>query len=180
MFSNIITLDENISLALKNIMPQTPFFDSFFSFFSLSGNSILVWLLIMGFTIYYEERKNPGISAKDRLFTFAFFASFALSSFLSIYLFKNLFARPRPFFHSLSFVCPTDYSFPSAHAATAFAAASVLTCFDKKRGYFYYFTAVLIGYSRIYFACHYFLDVFFGAALGYLISKIFLHLINKK
>ncbi|EKE14348.1 MAG: hypothetical protein ACD_12C00559G0006, partial [uncultured bacterium] len=55
---------------------------------------------------------------------------------------------------------------------TAFAAATVLAYFDKKRRWFYYSAALLISYSRIYLGCHYFFDVIIGALIGFLISKL--------
>lgn len=75
---------------------------------------------------------------------------------------------------TVSNICPADFSFPSAHASTAFAAAAVLTYFDRKRRWFYYLVAILISFSRVYLGCHYFLDIFFGALLGYAVSKLVL------
>lgn len=98
-------------------------------------------------------------------------------------VFKGMFHRPRPYvefnFINVSNTCPSDFAFPSAHATAAFAAASVLTYFDKKRRLFYYLIAVLISYSRIYLGCHYLLDVAGGALLGWLISKMVIHLSRK-
>jgi undecaprenyl-diphosphatase len=135
--------------------------------------------------VILEERKNPGISKRDKKFIILFSLAFLLTGFLSDIVLKNIFMRPRPFFGSENpnptqflnpthFLCPTDFSFPSAHTATAFAAATILTFFDKKRRWFYYLVAILIGYSRIYLGCHYFFDVTVGAILGYLISKLLL------
>lgn len=174
----LLRLDHTLTVFLKGILPHTPFFDLIFSFFSLKGNSILIWLMVMGFTIYLEERKNPGVSQRDKKFTFVFFTSFLITSVSSIFIFKNIFHRMRPYslaeMGAVSDICPADFSFPSAHASTAFAAAAVLTYFDPKRRLFYYLVAVLISFSRIYLGCHYFLDVVFGSLLGYAISKLVL------
>jgi undecaprenyl-diphosphatase len=138
----------------------------------------------MGLTIYLEERRNPGISERDKKFTFYFFFSFVLASVLSMFVFKGLFHRPRPYVEfnivDVSNTCPSDFAFPSAHATAAFSAAAVLTHFDKKRRLFYYLIALLISYSRIYLVCHYLLDVIGGAALGWVISKIVIYLLDKK
>jgi len=180
-----MNLDYFLTNFFSKLLPHNQFFDSFFAFFSLKGSSILIWILVILIAAILEERKNPGISKRDKKFIIIFSLSFLLTAFLSDIVLKYIFLRPRPFpllptpYTLHPFICPTDFSFPSAHAATAFASATVLTFFDRKRSWFYYIIAVLISYSRIYLGCHYFADVFLGAILGYLISKIIL-LINKK
>ncbi len=177
----IISLDYLLTNFLNRLTPHNTFFDYFFSFFSLKGSSILIWILIIVIVVILEERKNPEISKKDKKFIFLFSLSFLLTFLLSDIVLKNIFQRPRPFttiFNNLqlfsTFSCPTDFSFPSAHAATAFAAATILVYFDKKRRWFYYTVAILISYSRIYLGCHYFLDVIAGAIIGYIISRLLL------
>ena len=178
--SSILTADLILTDFIVGLIPHNAITNHFFSFFSLKGNSILIWLFIMGFTVYLEERKNPGISERDKKFTFIFFTTFILTSIISIFILKNVFERPRPTFNQQSMLfnntCPVDYSFPSAHASTAFAAAAVLSGFDKKRRMFYYFVAAMIALSRIYLGCHYLLDIAGGAVLGYFISKIMLQI----
>lgn len=168
----IISLDYFLTNFLNKLIPHNIFFNYFFSFFSLRGASILVWLLVIVIVVILEERKNPGISKRDKKFIILFSVSFLLTFlFVDIFL-KNIFLRPRPVLSD--FVCPHDFSFPSGHAATAFAAATVLTFFDKKRRWFYYTVAVLISYSRIYLGCHYFFDVVAGAIIGFTISQLLL------
>lgn len=179
--NKIISLDYLLTNFLNNLLPHNQFFNSFFSFFSLKGSSILIWIFVIVIVVILEERKNPGISKRDKKFIILFSLSFLLTAFLSDIFFKNIFMRARPFIGSgnptpTQFLCPYDFSFPSAHAATAFAAATVLTFFDKKRRWFYYTVAILISYSRIYLGCHYFLDVFFGGLLGYFLSKAFIYI----
>jgi undecaprenyl-diphosphatase len=89
---------------------------------------------------------------------------------------KNFFNRQRPISTNH---CPTDFSFPSGHAATAFSAATVLTFFDKKRRFFYSTIALLIAYSRLYLSCHYFFDVLGGGVLGIIIGKLILNMMKK-
>jgi undecaprenyl-diphosphatase len=173
MIEKIIDFDIKITLFLKNLLPHHRFFDLFFSFFSLKGNAIVVWILVIIIALFLEEKKHPGISKNDKKFIIAFTLSFLLTAFLVEYPFKNLFHRPRPN-QLISTTCPTDFSFPSGHATTAFAAATVLTFFDKKRRFFYYLIAFFIAYSRIYLGCHYFFDVFWGGVLGMIISQLIL------
>lgn len=186
----LLNFDSIITTFLQKLIPHTLSFDYFFSFFSLKGSSIFIWILVIALVVILEERKNPRLSIRDKKFIILFLVSFLLTALLSDIVFKNIFMRLRPNIligsgnlipttygtvlnRSLS-ICPLDFSFPSAHAATAFAAATILTFFDKKRKWFYYFVAVLISFSRIYLGCHYFFDVVVGAALGYIVSRLLL------
>ncbi len=176
MLTNLISFDYAVTQFFLNLIPHNQFFDRFFSFFSLKGSFIFIWLLVMLIVLILEERKNPGITKNDKRFIFIFSTSFLLTFVLTDFVLKNIFMRLRPIqltrlIQQIS-VCPSDFSFPSTHAATAFAAATVLTHFDKKRRWFYYLVAILISYSRIYLGCHYFFDVVVGAMVGLLISKL--------
>ncbi|MFA5770036.1 MAG: phosphatase PAP2 family protein [Patescibacteria group bacterium] len=181
----IISLDYFLTNFFNQLVPHNLFFNYFFSFFSLKGSSILVWILVILIVVILEERKNPGVSSRDKKFIFLFSFSFLLTAFLSDIILKNIFLRSRPFFNIGSgnptptqFLCPLDFSFPSTHAATAFAAATILTYFDKKHRWFYYSVAIFISYSRIYLGCHYFFDVVFGAIIGWLVSQLLLFVLG--
>ena len=61
---------------------------------------------------------------------------------------------------------PRDHSFPSGHAATSFACATVLALAFPRLAAPLYVLAAAIGFSRIYVGVHYPLDVLGGAVLG--------------
>ena len=61
---------------------------------------------------------------------------------------------------------PHDSSFPSGHAATSFACATVLSAFAPRWAPAFVVLACAIAYSRLYVAVHYPLDVVGGALLG--------------
>jgi undecaprenyl-diphosphatase len=168
------SLDLFFTNEFNQIIPHNRFFDYFFSFFSLQGDSIFIWILIILFLVIFEEWKN-------HWFVVFFIIAFSTSAIFINYGLKNIVQRPRP----SSFiqrnlvtndVCPRDFSFPSGHASTAFAAAAILSGFDKKRKYPYYFLALLIALSRVYLGCHFFLDIISGAIIGYLIGKFYYQL----
>lgn len=160
-------------MALSHLLPHSPFFNSFFSFLSFDGSSILLWIPILVFLVVFEEKGPP---AGGKKFIIHFFLVILVTFVLSNFVLKNIFQRHRPATVSTlsQMVCPKNFSFPSTHAAVAFAAASVLAYHDKKRKWFYYAFAGLLAYSRIYLGCHYFLDVVTGGTCGILSSLIFL------
>jgi undecaprenyl-diphosphatase len=125
-------------------------------------------MIIVGIVLFMEERRD-----KKAHIVIYFLLSFIISALLVTFVFKNIFQRPRPVPNKQysSIACPKDYSFPSGHAATAFAAATVLAVIDRKRGKFYFLVAFLISLSRIYLQCHYLLDVMGGGVIGFLIGR---------
>jgi undecaprenyl-diphosphatase len=85
---------------------------------------------------------------------------------------SHLWERPRPFTahpaltHLLSAPSP-DPSFPSDHAAAAFAIAFAVLAFSRRAGALFLAAATLIGVSRIALGMHYPTDVLAGLAVGW-------------
>ena len=88
---------------------------------------------------------------------------------------KNLIARIRPYEIINGLVPliekPTDYSFPSGHTGSSFAAACILyRKLPKRFGIPALILAILIGFSRLYLGVHYPSDVLCGIISGVGIS----------
>jgi undecaprenyl-diphosphatase len=84
---------------------------------------------------------------------------------------SHLWDRPRPFVDhpTLTHVLAartTDPSFPSDHAAAAFAIAFAVLAFSRRAGAAFLAAATLIGLSRIALGLHYPSDVLAGALVG--------------
>lgn len=173
-------LDSQITVSLYNLLPHNSYFTAFFSFLSLYGNSFFIWIFIVIAAILLEEKRHPGIQKKDIKFALTFVISFFTTSGLVLVL-KEIVQRPRPFVPQLvkAVSCNFDYAMPSGHAAAAFAAATILAYFDKKRRWLYYVIAILVSFSRIYLGCHYFLDVVIGSTLGLFVSKLIVFFTTK-
>jgi undecaprenyl-diphosphatase len=78
---------------------------------------------------------------------------------------SSRYTEPSPLVHA-----PIDGSFPSGHAATSFAAATVLTYAWPRWWPAFFLLALAIGFSRVYVGVHYPLDVVGGAVLGILVA----------
>ena len=63
-----------------------------------------------------------------------------------------------------------DASFPSGHAATSFAAATILTFAFPRLGPLLFVLASAVAFSRVYVGVHYPLDILAGAVLGVLVG----------
>jgi undecaprenyl-diphosphatase len=81
--------------------------------------------------------------------------------------------RPRPHLDPLVRV-PTDDSFPSGHASTSFAGATLLSGLAPRLAPAFYLLAAAIAFSRVYVGVHYPVDVLAGAVIGTLVGLLVL------
>jgi undecaprenyl-diphosphatase len=90
-------------------------------------------------------------------------------------LLKAAIPRARPHLSHLV-TLPTSHSFPSGHAATSFACATVLGAVAPRYRLAFLVLAAAIAYSRLYNGVHYPLDVLAGVVLGVLVGITVLRL----
>ena len=138
----------------------------FFINYTFIGDGIFALGLVAAMLFYFKRKKM----------TAALFSSFLISGIASQFL-KNMVNSPRPklYFEAgtyLNFIdgvtLTGNSGFPSGHTATAFAIATVLALMIKNKSWQLVIlpAAALVGYSRIYLAQHFLLDVIAGALLG--------------
>jgi undecaprenyl-diphosphatase len=84
-----------------------------------------------------------------------------------------VYADPRPLVG-----VPHSSAFPSGHASTAFAAATVIAWASRPLAVPAYALATLVAWSRVYVGVHWPLDVIGGAALGTLVAIALLKLLE--
>jgi membrane-associated phospholipid phosphatase len=65
-------------------------------------------------------------------------------------------------------------SFPSGHTATAFTVAVLLSLMtgSKRVSAVLMIMAILVGISRVYLLQHFFIDIYFGSMIGFLIGSV--------
>jgi membrane-associated phospholipid phosphatase len=135
---------------------------------------------------------------KKRFLGLMVLSSYAISGIIAQVLkYFIIEARPAVYLRESSYQYFIDdvtlhnlYSFPSGHAASAFALATVFSFAVKNKNYSILFlsAAILVGYSRIYLAQHFIDDVLAGAIIGLLsaiiswifFEKLFNHLLRPK
>ncbi|MEE1946796.1 phosphatase PAP2 family protein [Pedobacter sp. KR3-3] len=146
---------------------HTPSLDFFFALFTFLGDGIFALSVIPLLFLFADRKKAISL-------LFAFLTSACLAQVL-----KRIFQQPRPklYFEETAFqylhyvnhiTLHSSYSFPSGHTTSAFALATILVLSFKKMRLAVpcFLFAVLVGYSRIYLAQHFLLDVLVGAAIG--------------
>lgn len=89
---------------------------------------------------------------------------------------KHFFPTVRPFVLNGGevdvFLRPTDGAFPSEHTVIAFALAVTVFMHDRKVGWWFLASALLIGVARVLANVHYPIDIVGGAFLGTIVAVI--------
>ena len=144
--------------------------DSFFSTITWLGS---LYVLLPSTAIFVLLLHKTGRPREMLLLGLTF-----LATVVTAHASKLLFRRPRPEALALLVPMPTDWSFPSAHAAqaTAFFLASTIIAFrllpPSWAGLCAVVSALIIvgvGWSRVYLQVHYLSDVLAGCALAIMI-----------
>jgi membrane-associated phospholipid phosphatase len=139
---------------------RTPFLDVLMP---LISNCIILWLILPMLLMTRKQTRKAGIMI---------FAAIVLDVIICNLIMKNVFHRIRPSDVNTAVTLlvrrPTDYSFPSGHAALSFAAVTGLWLSGalKKWRIPALCLAILIVFSRMYLYLHYPTDLLAGAIVG--------------
>lgn len=135
------------------------FFATFFIYFLFAG-LIVLWFI-------------DGKIKKEQV-VHALFA--CLISFFIAFLIKHFFPTLRPFVLNGQgtdvLIRPTDGAFPSEHTVIAFSLAVTVFLHDRKIGWFFLVSALVIGVARVLANVHYPADIVGGAFIGTLVAVI--------
>lgn len=136
---------------------------------SAFGNYAFIWVVIGILLIVFAHRNDVGITV---IFTVI------LAGIIVGFILQPMFAHVRPYDAGIGVsavmgVSRTGYSFPSFHAATSFAAATVIAMIAGRRwGSWAFVGAVLISLSRVYLGVEWPIDIVVGAVVGVLVGVV--------
>lgn len=150
---------------------QNEFLTVLFKAITLLGEGGLIWIALGLCLVAYKKTRWVGISVLLALLFSLLVGNLTL---------KPLVARPRPCWRNPSVALliqnPKDYSFPSGHSLSSFAAAMAIFMNHRKMGVAALLFAFIMGGTRLYFYVHYPTDVLagmlFGLILGFLAYRI--------
>lgn len=157
----ITRLDAGTLLFIQDTI-RNPVLTPVFMAITVLGNGAAVWILMsLGMAASGKTRKTALMCA----------AALLVSLLINNILLKNMVGRIRPYDAIEGLIPligkPRDYSFPSGHTGSSFAAAWVLyRRLPKRLGIPALALAGLIGISRLYLGVHYPTDVLFGVLSG--------------
>lgn len=159
-------IDTEILLFIHNNF-TSPLMDGFMTKITSIGNAGCIWIVIGLILLLSNKYRKYGLMLWGTLLLCFLIGNLGM---------KPLIARERPYNFNeaitLLIDAPIDYSFPSGHTMTSFAAAVILYYMNKKIGIAAYVLAAIIAFSRLYLYVHYPSDVLVGLVIGVLISKI--------
>lgn len=143
------------------------------------GDSGIIWIVITAILLVFKKTRKAGVIA-----ALALIGSLIINNLLL----KNIVARTRPYdtIHEVKRLVEIqkDFSFPSGHSASSFA-ASIAIYFGldgnlrKYLGIGLIVLAFAIAFSRLYVGVHYPLDVLVGSLDGVLIGYLAYKLIKR-
>ena len=162
-------LDARLFLAI-NHLPHTRLLNGFFYSLTVAFQGVTPWYSEMGLAILRRKRSRKKILRENVL-------PLLITSTLVELVIKPYFRRRRPFITIIQAIVigkkPGSWSFPSGHAAGAFAGAWLLNQRSPRWSLPRYITASLVAFSRIYLGDHYPGDVMSGSLIGLLFAMLF-------
>lgn len=140
---------------------RVDFIDDIMVFFSRIGNLGFVWILISMAMLTSKRYRYCGTMV---------IISLVVGAVIGNVVIKNIGGRSRPCWVDdsveLLIKNPHDYSFPSCHTLSSFAAAMTIYMNHRGMGIAFFVLATLIGFSRLYLFVHYPTDVIAGVIFG--------------
>lgn len=156
----IFSFDNAILDFIQTYM-RNGFLDFILPIITKLGNEGILWIFIAIAFLISKKYRTSGIKLAIALLLCLIIGNLTL---------KPLFARTRPFDINteieLLITKPTDFSFPSGHTMSSFAAAIVIFDANKRMGIIAMILAVLIAFSRLYLYVHFPSDILAGLIIG--------------
>ena len=157
----LLSLDGNILLWIQEYL-RADWLTPVMLVITKLGSIGFIWVVMSFLMLLFKKTRWIGLAGLGAIF---------FSLCVNNIVLKNLFARTRPYEVVDGLILLTkkasDFSFPSGHAGTSFAAAAAIYCMSKHRiKILAIILAALIAFSRLYIGIHYPTDVIAGVLTG--------------
>lgn len=140
---------------------QNDFLTGIFKVITTLGEGGVLWIVLGLFLLFNKKTKWMGITVLAALLFTLLVGNLTL---------KPLVARPRPCWRHpeipLLIANPKDFSFPSGHSMSSFAAAASVLMWNRRAGIAALAGAVIMACTRLYFYVHYPTDIVAGLLIG--------------
>jgi len=164
-----------------NNLPHPAYFDNLMRLLAQMMDRGDGWLFGLLLASYRDERQ--GHTQNTRLMRRIAPVLWLASATVEFPL-KSLFRRKRPYTQLAQAILvgapPQRHSFPSGHAASAFAGAWLLSKYYPRWAIPFYGLALLVAFCRIYLGVHYPSDVVAGGLAGVGLAAFYEKLLNKR
>ncbi len=172
--NSLTAFEGNILIFIQEHL-RSDFLDPIFKGITSLGNAGIIWIIFSILLMIPRKTRWVGISC-----AFALIFSLLFNNLII----KNLVARVRPYNAIEGLIPiikkPSEYSFPSGHTASSFAAGFVmLRKLPKRYGIPAIILATFISLSRLYVGVHYPTDVLFGVISGILCAMLAMHVVRR-
>lgn len=175
MLDTLMQLEGSVLLWIQEYV-RNDFLTPLMIFITTLGDAGMIWIGIAIVLLCFKKTRNVGL-----LVGFSLIGSLVVNNIIL----KNLVARIRPYevVEGLRILIekPGEFSFPSGHTGSSFAAGVILflAC-PKKYGIPALVLAFLISISRMYVGVHYPTDVLGGMVTGTIIAVCIWKIYQKK
>lgn len=144
--------------------------------FTHLGDSGILWIILSVLLLIPRKTRRAGVLS---------LAAMVITFLICNMWLKNYVARTRPYevINGLQLMIAKadDFSFPSGHASSSFAAAvSIWKNTNKGLGAICIIVASLIAFSRLYVGIHYPSDVIAGLVIGTLVALLLFWIFGDK
>lgn len=144
---------------------QNDILTTIFRWITILGEGGIIWILIALLLLMKKKTRMIGVTV---------IVALLFSLLIGNLMLKPLVARMRPCWRNpdilLLIANPTDFSFPSGHAMSSFAAAMSIWMWKRRMGVLALAGAAIMAATRLYFYVHYPTDILAGLLIGILLG----------